>query len=176
MKRSVIWSSSALIVVAGAMMLYVSMRDNAPSEAEPQASVPAGMSQSSDKVKVSATRVPAPASDMVLTLEIEEGWHVNATPPSMDFLIPTIVNTRVDGQAVEVPVIYPPGRTSDIVLDGTALEVYDDGAKITLSPDQAVGQTIASTDKLDIAVQVQSCDDSGICLAPSTIPVEMPKN
>ena len=111
--------------------------------------------------------------EIVLTLDIEPGWHVNANPASMEFLIPTVVNSSVNGQALEIPTQYPRGRVSDIVLGDTALEVYDDGASIRLRPDGKQIAVLEKVGRLEMIVRAQACSDEGVCLAPTDMPVAL---
>ena len=46
---------------------------------------------------------------MVITLSINSGYHVNANPASLDYLIPTTVKVPGNTQA---KVAYPPERHS----------------------------------------------------------------
>jgi len=51
-----------------------------------------GLADSSDKVRQKivgdSKTLTADAGEIVLALDIEPGWHVNANPASMEFLIP----------------------------------------------------------------------------------------
>ena len=91
----------------------------------------------------------------------------------MEFLIPTVVSSSVSGQALEIPTQYPRGRVSDIVLGGTALEVYDDGASIRLRPDEKQTAVLEKVGRLEMIVRVQACSDEGVCLAPADLPVAL---
>lgn len=136
-----------------------------------------GLAKSADKVRLTlaegAAALAGKTGDFVLTLNIEPGWHVNANPASMEFLIPTVVSSSVSGQALEIPTQYPRGRVSDIVLGGTALEVYDDGASIRLRPDEKQTAVLEKVGRLEMIVRVQACSDEGICLAPTDLPVAL---
>ena len=144
-----------------------------------EAPVPArtGLANSADKVRLTLSNGDAAMAgktgDFVLTLNIEPGWHVNANPASIEFLIPTVVSSSVNGQALEIPTQYPRGRLSDIVLGDTALEVYDDGASIRLRPDEKQTAVLEKVGRLEMIVRVQACSDEGICLAPTDLPVAL---
>ncbi|HDZ56744.1 MAG TPA: hypothetical protein ENI17_08515 [Pseudomonas xinjiangensis] len=136
-----------------------------------------GLANSADKVRLSlskgAATMAGKTDDFVLTLNIEPGWHVNANPASIEFLIPTVVSSSVNGQALEIPTQYPRGRVSDIVLGDTALEVYDDGASIRLRPDEKQIAVLEKVGRLEMIVRVQACSDEGVCLAPADLPVAL---
>ena len=136
-----------------------------------------GLANSADKVRLTLAKGDAALAgkpgEFVLTLNIEPGWHVNANPASMEFLIPTVVNSSVNGQALEIPTQYPRGRVSDIVLGDTALEVYDDGASIRLRPDGKQIAVLEKVGRLEMIVRAQACSDEGVCLAPTDMPVAL---
>lgn len=150
--------------------------DPTDNSAETAAQVPnarTGLAQSSDKVSLTiadARGAGALASDeIVVTLNIDAGWHVNANPASMEFLIPTAASATANGQSLDIPAQYPPGRVSDITLGDTAIEVYDDGASIRFLPDEEDAAKLKEAGELDLKVRVQACNDSGVCLAPSDL-------
>jgi hypothetical protein len=91
----------------------------------------------------------------------------------LEFLIPTAASSSVSGQSFEITTQYPRGRVSDITLDDTALEVYDDGASIRLLPDEKQTAMLQEAGKLDVKVRVQACSEDGVCLAPSDLPLTL---
>ncbi len=102
------------------------------------------------------------AGGLQVTLHIAEGWHVNANPASLDFLIPTEITASADNP-LPLQIDYPPGRWIDSGL-GEAWAVYDDGTSLRAAlpgniPDQP----------LNVAVRVQACHDEGRCLPPDTL-------
>ena len=148
------------------------------ASSDPQAPVArTGLADSSDKVRLNLAEggkaLIGETGEIVLTLDIEPGWHVNANPASMEFLIPTVAKSSAGGQSLDIPTEYPRGRVSDIVLGDTALEVYDDGASIRLLPDEKQTTALKEAGKLDMTVRVQACSDEGVCLAPADLPVAL---
>jgi len=148
------------------------------ANSDPQAPVArTGLADSSDKVRLNLAEggkaLIGETGEIVLTLDIEPGWHVNANPASMEFLIPTVAKSSAGGQSLDIPTEYPRGRVSDIVLGDTALEVYDDGASIRLLPDEKQTTALKEAGKLDMTVRVQACSDEGVCLAPADLPVAL---
>jgi hypothetical protein len=135
------------------------------------------LANSSDKVRLKVVgenkALTGDAGEIVLALDIEPGWHVNANPASMEFLIPTVASSSVNGQSLEIPTQYPRGRVSDITLGDTALEVYDDDASIRLLPDEKQTAMLREAGKLDMTVRVQACSDEGVCLAPADLPLTL---
>jgi uncharacterized protein YyaL (SSP411 family) len=88
-----------------------------------------------DIVAVSASLFPSDAKpgercELIVTLAVKEGWHINASKPAQAFLIPTQVT--VSGQGVEsAGTIYPePLRRSDPYQDNPLL-VYEGEIHVT---------------------------------------------
>tara|TARA_R110001583_G_C5665453_1_gene410079 strand:+ start:4632 stop:5186 length:555 start_codon:yes stop_codon:yes gene_type:complete len=150
--------------------------ERASSDA-PAPSARSGLANSSDKVRLKivgdSKTLTGDAGEIVLALDIEPGWHVNANPASMEFLIPTVASSSVNGQSLEIPTRYPRGRVSDITLGDTALAVYDDDASIRLLPDEKQTAMLKEAGKLDMTVRVQACSDEGVCLAPADLPLTL---
>ena len=174
-----------LIVIAAVFMLIdtnpgstISTTPTAPASSEGLApAARTGLADSSDKVRLKVVgenkALTGDTGEIVVSLDIEPGWHVNANPASMEFLIPTVASSSVNGQSLEIPTQYPRGRVSDITLGDTALEVYDDDASIRLLPDEKQTAMLKEAGKLDMTVRVQACSDEGICLAPADLPVSL---
>lgn len=176
---------AVFLIAIAAFMLIGTNSGKAPGSAQPeqassdpQAPVArTGLADSSDKVRLKLAEggkaLIGETGEIVLTLDIEPGWHVNANPASMEFLIPTVAKSSAGGQSLDIPTEYPRGRVSDIVLGDTALEVYDDGASIRLLPDEKQTTALKEAGKLDMTVRVQACSDEGVCLAPADLPVAL---
>ena len=176
---------AVFLIAIAAFMLIGTNSGNAPGSAQseransdPQSPVArTGLADSSDKVRLNLAEggkaLIGETGEIVLTLDIEPGWHVNANPASMEFLIPTVAKSSAGGQSLDIPTEYPRGRVSDIVLGDTALEVYDDGASIRLLPDEKQTTALKEAGRLDMTVRVQACSDEGVCLAPADLPVAL---
>lgn len=115
------------------------------------------------------------ASSIIFTrLTIDRGWHVNANPASLPFLIPTEEAARINGKPAKLDVVYPQGRNSDVVLQGTAIRVYDDGTTLKASIAPQTLNRLTSDETLTLEVTVQSCSNKGICLPPATLSSKLP--
>jgi uncharacterized protein YyaL (SSP411 family) len=108
------------------------------------------------------------AAELILTVKIDQGYHINANPASEPFLVATQV--LVDGQA-DIEVEYPASRVFKAKFAPEGIAVYQDRiilkAKLPTSDPESHPQ---------ISLRVQACNDE-ICLAPVTIaaPVGGPK-
>ncbi|HYW76661.1 MAG TPA: protein-disulfide reductase DsbD domain-containing protein [Gammaproteobacteria bacterium] len=152
--------------------------DNGPSSQasayiQSQSQGTSGLANSADKVSVKAWfHGPAQEDDTRLLrvrLRIHPGWHVNANPATLRFLIPTTVKGSVRGKPVALRVSYPPGRDSNIRVNGKSIAVYDNGTILKARVTSRVLALARSAGALKILVTVQSCSDKGICLAPAQL-------
>ncbi|MGR9035449.1 MAG: DUF255 domain-containing protein [Gammaproteobacteria bacterium] len=100
-------------------------------------------------------------------LDIVEGWHINANPASLDFLIPTSVDVREDSGKAEARPAYPDARAMTTPLGD--IKVYE--GKISI-PVQVTRP--GNIENLRLLVRAQACKDT-TCLAPSdwVIPVTL---
>ena len=87
-----------------------------------------------------------------IDLEIRDGWHVNANPASLEFLIPTRVEGPVRG------VSYPAGESFRFEFAPEEILVYSGKTSIAGSVEPGVS---------DLRVTYQACDDRR-CLPPVT--------
>ena len=96
-----------------------------------------------------------------LRLTVREGWHINANPPSLKYLIPTEVQGEVRN------VRYPEGEIFNFSFSDTALSVYSGSVSIRGEVDPG---------ESGLRLVYQACDDAR-CLAPveKTIPLSQGK-
>ena len=120
-------------------------------------------------VKVSASEPKREANSLTVTavLDITEGWHINANPASLDFLIPTSVDVREDSGKAKVKPAYPDARAMATPLGD--IKVYK--GKVSI-PVQVTFP--GSAENLRLLVRAQACRGT-TCLAPSDwiIPVKL---
>jgi len=120
---------------------------------------------SADRVHATAAIQPDNNLDTVeVTLRIDNGYHVNANPASLDYLIPTSVSfDRVS----PIRIVYPKPRAYRPSFADRALNVYD-GVVIIEAAFSKTSFTKPGT--VSGNVTVQACD-SRVCLPPATLPV-----
>lgn len=107
-------------------------------------------------------------TEALVTLEIAAGWHVNANPPSPDYLIPTTVALRGADGLTPGRTSYPAGEPVKLAFDENPLSVYS--GQVTLKVALAAAPTAANgTRALAGSVRFQSCNDE-VCLAPASVP------
>jgi len=105
----------------------------------------------------------APAG-LVISFDIADGWHINANPASLDFLIPTTIRAERNGSPVNVTFEYPAGNILDTGLE-EPIAVYSGKMDIASRP----GMDPGGVDDLEVKARVQACNDSGRCLLPAEL-------
>ncbi|MBI1731506.1 MAG: DUF255 domain-containing protein [Gammaproteobacteria bacterium] len=134
--------------------------------------IPAESNRLSSEAYVAMQAKPGDRQGATQRLEIElavvDGWHINANPSSLDFLVPTTIAAERDGHLVKIGVDYPAGRRIDVGL-GERIAVYSGTVLIPVaveSGDLSAGDT---GNDLKITARVQACNDTGRCLLPADI-------
>ena len=129
--------------------------------AQPLDRIPTGR----DFVSGRLARSAAKPGEVLLRLKIAEGWHVNANPASLEFLIPTrVAAVRVD---TRIGVEYPAGSRYHPRFSPEPLSVYADEVEIEVRSDTP----LPAGEKL--ALTFQACDES-TCLPPETLELAVP--
>ena len=108
-----------------------------------------------------------------LRVQIQDGYHINANPPSYSYLIGTELNlTPASGISVDF-VKYPDGLTKNFSFapDGP-LKVYE-GEAIVKPMIKAAPSAETGKHNLSAKLRVQACDDQ-VCYAPGTIDLTIP--
>jgi hypothetical protein len=118
----------------------------------------------SDHVRVSAVSEATARADRVLvTVTVDEGYHVNANPATLDYLIPTSVKFPDLGSPT---VTYPPPVRFKTTFAAQELDVYTGTVKLVASfPKDA----LPKRGSLRGVVKAQACDER-VCLPPSELP------
>ncbi len=120
-------------------------------------------------VQVSASEPKREGNCLTVTvvLDIAEGWHINANPASLDFLIPTSVDVREDSGKTEAKPAYP--DASAITTPLGDIKVYEGKISIPVQVTLPGG-----AENLRLLVRAQACKDT-TCLAPSDwiMPVQL---
>jgi len=110
----------------------------------------------------------------LVRLQIKNGYHVNANPPSQSYLKPTEIELKpAEGISVEF-ITYPDPLVKSFAFSETPLKVYEGETelKVHLKADKR-----ASPGKHNLSAQlrVQACDDK-VCYAPGAMDVTVPVN
>jgi len=121
-----------------------------------------------------AVLAPGGSADAVVTLTIQNGYHVNANPPTFPYLRPTeLVVQTGDGISIGL-ITYPTPISKQFSFEPKPLAVYEGKAEIKVmlkaKPTAATGPR-----SLPAALSVQACDDK-VCYPPGTLQLSLPLN
>jgi hypothetical protein len=102
--------------------------------------------------------------EIVITLTIDPGYHVNANPASLDYLIPTTVKLPgIDNATIN----YPPGQTFKPKFLPEGISVYQGSLPIKIELPRG---GLVSARRSPLSIEVQACTQE-LCLPPATISV-----
>jgi hypothetical protein len=114
------------------------------------------------------------SGEAVVRLQITNGYHVNANPPTFSYLKATeLVFTPADGIAVQF-ITYPEALTKKFSFAEKPLAVYE-GEIILKARLKADKTSKPGTHNLSAKVRVQACNDK-VCYAPGVIDLVVPVN
>jgi DsbC/DsbD-like thiol-disulfide interchange protein len=133
--------------------------------------------RSVDVVKATPQQVTLAAGESgeaVVKLEIKNGYHVNANPPSFPYLKATELQiSPADGISVQF-MRYPDPLTKKFAFAEKPLAVYE--GETTLKANIKADKTAKpGTHNLSAKLSVQACDEA-VCYAPGTMDVTVPVN
>jgi hypothetical protein len=106
--------------------------------------------------------------EIVVTLIVDPGYHVNANPASSDYLIPTVVT--IPG-APDAKIAYPKGQVFKPKFSPEGISVYE--GSVVIRADLPKG-SLASAANASLQIEVQACTDQ-LCLPPATLSVPVSK-
>ncbi|HQR37025.1 MAG TPA: protein-disulfide reductase DsbD family protein [Blastocatellia bacterium] len=116
----------------------------------------------------SAPAKPGQPFNVVITLAIRSGYHINAQKPSEDYLIGTSVAVQPPDGVTVVKTAYPSAKYAKFSFSDTPLAVYQGTAQITVTLKASASATGPIT--VPCKVTFQACNDEQ-CLPPSTVEV-----
>ena len=121
-----------------------------------------------------ATLARGESGDVLVSLKIANGYHVNANPPSFSYLKPTELEIQPAGGIAVEFMRYPDPLTKKFSFADKPLAVYEGETTLTarLKVDNAV-QT--GKHNLLAKLRVQACDDK-VCYAPGALDLKVPIN
>ena len=122
-------------------------------------------------VKIHAAKVTIVAGASAtaqLELAIEPTWHINANPPSPDYMIPTVVSLKAAAGVSAARIHYPAAQQLKVEFDPAPLSVYTQAVTIPL-PLVAAATAENGSHTLRGTLRYQACNDQ-VCTAPTSIP------
>jgi len=131
--------------------------------------------RSVDVVKTVAQPVEIAAGssgDAVVRLTIQNGYHINANPPTYPYLIATVLEAPAANGVSIAKVSYPKPLSRKFVFAEKPLSVYegDTEVKATIKTDKSAQPGQQS---LAAKLRIQACDEA-VCYAPGTIDLVIP--
>jgi len=123
---------------------------------------------------IAATITKGQSGEAIVRLKIDNGYHVNANPPSQSYLKATEIELKPQ-QGISVEFItYPDPLIRTFSFSETPLKVYEGetNVKLRLAADKTA---TAGKHNLSAKLRVQACDDK-VCYAPGAIDVIVPVN
>ncbi|MGC1180810.1 MAG: protein-disulfide reductase DsbD domain-containing protein [Methyloceanibacter sp.] len=114
-------------------------------------------------VKVAAQGAShADHDEILVTLTIDPGYHLNANPASIDYLIPTVVTVP---SAPDAKITYPVGHVFKPKFSPEGISVYEGSVAIRAELPKGRLTSAAST---PLRIDMQACT-AQICLPPATL-------
>lgn len=125
------------------------------------------------RASVSEVRLAAGAAgEVVVSLNIGQGFHVNSNEPGDKFLIPTRLEVKTAAGFSPGAPVYPAGATKKFSFSETPLNVYEGTVQIRL-PVRADASAPKGRHTLETSLTVQPCSDTE-CFQPRTINAAIP--
>ena len=130
---------------------------------------------SADVVKVTPqeTNIPGGGSgDVSVRLRIQDGYHINANPPSYPYLKATELDIPSSAEISVAFISYPNPITKKFSFAEKPLAVYEGETTLTV---RLKADKSARPGKQSLAgkLRVQACDDQ-VCYAPGSIDLAIP--
>ena len=161
-----------LCTIAGCSRQQQQASPSAKSEAATQPGQPRN---SVDVVKATTKDVTIKSGDdgeVIVQLDIQKGYHVNANPPTFPYLKATELQVPQRSDVSVSLIVYPSPLTKNFPFADKPLAVYegvtDIKAQLKVNKTTKPGQLA-----LPAKVQIQACDDQ-VCYAPGTLDVTIP--
>lgn len=111
-------------------------------------------------------------TDAIVQLTIQDGYHVNANPPTFPYLKATELVMPGTGGISLVNVTYPKALERKFAFAEQPLAVYEGKAdlKATLKADKSASPGEQS---IPAQLRIQACDEQ-VCYAPGTLELAIP--
>jgi thiol:disulfide interchange protein DsbD len=121
-----------------------------------------------------ATLAPGESGETVVLVQIANGYHVNANPPSQAYLKPTEFELKPAAGISVGSIVYPDPLVRNFSFSETPLKVYEGNTqlKVNLKADK---KAAPGKHNLSAKLRVQACDDK-VCYAPGAIDLVVPVN
>ncbi len=112
------------------------------------------------------------SAEAIVRLKIDNGYHVNANPPSFSYLIPTQLELTPAAGISVGSITYPKALTRKFSFSEQPLAVYEGETDLKIQLRAEVSAP-AGVHNLSAKLRVQACDDQ-VCYAPGSIDLTLP--
>jgi len=140
---------------------------SATSAPSANASPPSPQDIVSVVVDAPATALPGQSVTATVRAQIRAGWHVNANPPSADYMVPTKVELTLPTGFAYRPPLYPKGEQHHFAFADEPLSVYQ--GTIEVKVPFGVSASAKGAETIAGVFRYQACNDE-LCLAPASKP------
>ncbi|MGM0547397.1 MAG: cytochrome c biogenesis protein CcdA [Bacteroidota bacterium] len=107
-----------------------------------------------------------------IAMDIDEGWHLNAHNPPLDYLIGVELEMATSDQAIISDIQYPEPLQKKFSFAEEILDVYEGTSYVVLKA-KSGNNLEEGTHTLEGELTIQACSDE-VCLPPNTVELEFP--
>jgi hypothetical protein len=109
--------------------------------------------------------------DLIVHVEIQEGWHINSEAPLDSFLVPTTLDIKAEGLVFGRPEFPKPElKHSDVMGGDLSLYTGAFDVRVPATPRDPSVKTLP-TPRTRVTLNYQACNNS-MCLPPKSVTVE----
>lgn len=161
------------IIILSLCLLVAGCTKTGPPANTPPEPKPGVTSDSVVKVTPLETSITRGESgEAVVRLKIDNGYHINANPPTFSYLIATQLELTPAAGISVGSVNYPSALTKKFSFDEKPLAVYEGETDLKVRLTSAKSSP-AGVHNLSGKLRVQACDDQ-VCYAPGSIDLTLP--
>lgn len=166
----------ALLLVSLSLLLAACSRENTASTPSATNASPEEKHISSvEVVKVSSEQItisPGGTAEARIRLNIENGYHVNANPPTFSYLKATELELKPDNDISVKTITYPKPLKKTFPFADVPLAIYEGETVVNVS---LKADNTAKVGKQNLAgvLRVQACDDR-VCYPPGVKDIAIP--
>jgi hypothetical protein len=131
--------------------------------------------RSVDVVKTATQPVEIAAGssgEAIVRLTIQNGYHINANPPTYPYLIATVLEAPPANGVSLGKVAYPKALSRKFVFAEKPLAVYEGDTEVTATI-KADKSAQPGQQSLAAKLRIQACDEA-VCYAPGTLDLVIP--
>ncbi len=112
------------------------------------------------------------SGDAVLRVTIQNGYHVNANPPTFPYLIATELEIKAGEGVAAGKVVYPAPKTGTFAFSEKPLAVYEGTTEVKAEL-RAEKTAPKGSRAMKAVLRIQACDDQ-VCYPPGKLDLQIP--